>query len=116
VPVTVSPVAAAPAAFVADISLSVARVWRKFFSAEAVVKVLAEDGTPVRRARVTAEWAGGARPRRSHGFTDDNGVAVLASPKAAPNSTLTFTVIDVRVRGMEYDPSLNIQTSDSISN
>ncbi|HUT37670.1 MAG TPA: PKD domain-containing protein [Planctomycetota bacterium] len=69
---------------------------------------------PVSGVTVTGRWTG---PRTSTvaGTTGANGTVTLASAKAKGTFTYTFTVTGVSARGYTYDPSLNVETSDSIS-
>lgn len=83
-------------------------------SALADVKIVGADGTVVPGVLVTGRWSG-----LVHGtsavVTDAQGVASLTSRSTKKPGTFTFTVTDVSGNGYSYDPSQNVETSDSIA-
>ena len=83
--------------------------------AEARVAIVDLDGSPFSGAVVTGTWSG---PKSSTAVetTGSDGCAVLTSLKAKDTFTYTFTVTDVSAAGYTYDPTLNSETTDSISN
>jgi PKD repeat protein len=102
------------ATYVADISMALVSLPGKRVSAEATVSVLDANGIPVAGATVAVTWSGAAAGTGS-AVTDAVGQAVLTSGAIRDRGTFTVTVTDVTKAGTAYDPSLNVETSDSIT-
>lgn len=103
---------------VASITLSTS-TWKKsgtyWANATAVVTIVDADGLPVEGATVSGSWSGLTADIDS-GITDINGqVSLTSDDVAATSGTFTFTVDDVTATGWTYDPTSNVETSDSIS-
>jgi len=82
-----------------------------------IVKVVDESGDPVEGVTVDVELQlpdGNVVP--FSGVTDSNGEVVFTYSvrnKNLPSGTYTFTVTGLSGAGYEYDPSANVETSDS---
>ena len=101
------------ATYVSDIAMSIT-VSRTRVNANAMVKILDENGVPVVNAVVTGLWSGlvsGA----SSGITGTDGTATLGSPKSRRDGTIKFAVTNVSASGYYYEPAMNHETADSIS-
>jgi len=97
-----------------DMSLTTAGVNT---NAIATVTIVAADGiTPVVGATVYGHWESATTDGDSS-ITDASGQVSLQSnkvKKAAPGTTFKFVVDRVELSGWTYDPSKNVETSDSI--
>jgi len=89
-------------------------IW-KFCRAKAIVTIKDTKGNLVANAIVTGYWSGSARGK-VRGQTDYDGKVTFYSPWtwAWGNPSFTFTVDNVTLTGYYYDPSLNVETSDTI--
>jgi len=95
-----------------DMSLSVSGKNR---TATAIVTIVNHHGNPVSGARVSGKWSG-AVSKNVQGTTNASGKVTFKSPAtSAKTGTITFTVTNVTASGYAYDPSLNVETSDSVS-
>jgi len=100
--------------YVASIDMNIA-ARGPFKTGVAKVLILDESGSPVANAVVTGHWSGLTSDTDSV-TTDENGYATIKSDKIKASSGIfTFTVDNVQKEGYEYDPSMNLETSDSIS-
>jgi len=81
----------------------------------ATVTIVDANNNPIEGAMVSGHWSGLASDSDS-GVTDDNGKVLLQSDKVKnAQGTFTFRVDDVILSGWVYDPTANIETSDSIT-
>lgn len=98
-------------------SRSVGRDGRNtFVGAVATVTIFTESGSPVEGATVSGYWSGATSDSDS-GVTDVNGQVSLKSDEKknpASGTTFTFTVDNVVLSGLTYDPDAS-ETSDSIT-
>ena len=84
-------------------------------NAVATVTIVDADGNPVEGATVYGQWSGLTSDSDS-GVTDASGKVALSSDRVRNvRGTFTFTVTDVTKDGWAYDPSANVERSDSIS-
>jgi hypothetical protein len=86
-------------------------------NAIATVTIVDANNAPVSAATVSGHWSGATTDTDS-GMTDGSGKVSLQSnvvKNPASGTTFTFTVDSVAKAGWTYDPSANIETSDSIS-
>ena len=86
-------------------------------SAVATVTIVDNAGDPVSGALVSGHWTGATNDKDS-GTTDVNGQVALESNELknpAGGTTYIFTADSVSLSGWNYDPSLNTETTDSIS-
>ncbi|NQT84096.1 hypothetical protein HQ563_13805, partial [bacterium] len=90
----------------------------KNWKAVATVLIHDQSSTAQSGAVVFGDWYlnGKSIQTGASGTTDGSGYAVLTSPprKAKSGETFTFTVTDVVLTGFVYDPSDNVETTDSI--
>jgi subtilisin family serine protease len=87
----------------------------KFTNAIATVNIVDAKGSSVESATVSGYWSGATSDVDS-GVTNASGIVSLESNKVKkPKSgtTFTFTVDGVTKAGWTYDPSANLETSDS---
>jgi hypothetical protein len=95
-----------------DMSLGVSGKNR---TATAVVTIVNHHGNPVSGAKMSGKWSG-AVSKNVQGTTNGSGKVTFKSPStSAKTGTITFTVTNVTASGYAYDPSLNAETSDSVS-
>ena len=86
-----------------------------FITAVATVKVVDAYDNLVENAMVSGHWSGLTSDSDS-GLTDAAGVIVLKSDQVKnARGTFTFTVYSVTKEGLLYNPSANVETSDSIT-
>ena len=86
-----------------------------FVKAIATVTFVDADGVPVKGATVYGHWENATTDSDS-GTTDASGQVSLESDSVKnppPGTTFTFVVDDVVLSGWTYDPSANVETSDS---
>jgi hypothetical protein len=115
VTITVNPVVTAVLPMrVADIAMSIVGSGKNRYRANAAVRLLDGAGQPVVGATVTGRWSGLVGGNVS-GTTGGNGVVNFASATTRSSGTFTFTVTGASLANYQYDPSLNTETSDSIS-
>jgi hypothetical protein len=99
--------------YVNDIAMG----WRKQGSryyGQATVWVKEDGGADVVGATVTGVWSG-AVGGTDQGVTGSDGKVMLESPGKNGGGTYTFTVTDIALGGFSYNPTLNLETSDSIA-
>jgi serine protease len=82
-------------------------------SAVAVVTIMDTTGNPVSGATVYGTWSGATSGSVS-GTTGSNGTVSFESARIKKSGMFVFTVTDVTKSGFIYDPSQNVETSDSI--
>lgn len=112
--ITVDPVVATGTMNVADIAMSLNRKKRNT-RATATVAIRDGNGQAVANASVSGRW-GGLVSGTATLITDAQGRATFTSPQTNKTSgTFTFTVSDSSLAGYTYEPTQNIETSDSIS-
>ncbi len=81
--------------------------------AKARVYVVNGSGQPVSGATVSGSWSGVVFGS-SMSVTGSDGSVSLPSPKTYSYGTFTFRVTGVSAAGLSYDPTRNLETSDSI--
>jgi uncharacterized lipoprotein YddW (UPF0748 family) len=86
----------------------------KNYYATATVWIKNDSGADVSGATVYGDWSG-CVSGSSSGATGGNGKVTLQSANKKGGGTFIFTVTDVQASGYVYDPSMNVETSDSIS-
>jgi len=100
--------------YVESIAMSKEKLWY-LKRAVAVVTILDTEGNPVAGATVHGYWSGRVGWEDSR-VTNSNGKATFYTPWIiGKGGTCTFTVEDVQKNGLIYNPSLNKETSDSIT-
>jgi Pregnancy-associated plasma protein-A len=100
--------------FVSDISMALLTRGKRDY-AQATITIMDVEGAAVSGATVFVTWSGVVSDTDS-GTTDSNGTVTINSPKTKSTGTFTVTVTDVTHASNTYVPSLNVETSDSISN
>ncbi len=98
-----------------DIALSIRRTGINV-NAIAKVRVVDADNSPVEGVTVSGQWSGLTNDSDT-GITDVDGSISLASDrlKGVSSGVFTFTIETITKDGGSYDPSANVETSDSIS-
>lgn len=112
--ITVDAVGSLTDLYIADISMSSAASGGNRFNGVASITVMDEFGATVSGATVSVDWSGSIASSAS-GSTDGSGVVVFESGKVRNGGTYTVTVTDVTGSGYNYNPALNVETSDSIT-
>ena len=100
--------------YISDITMSSASYGGNRISGIATITVKDEFGATVSGASVSVDWSG-ATSSSASGATDGSGMVVFQSAKVKNGGTYTVTVTDVTASGYNYNPSLNVETSDSIT-
>ncbi|NNL95213.1 MAG: hypothetical protein HKO64_06285, partial [Xanthomonadales bacterium] len=77
------------------------------------VLVLDENGAPLAGATVSGNWSGVVSGSVS-GVTGGNGRVSLSSAKSRSSGSFTFTVDNINASGYNYNPALNVETSDTV--
>jgi hypothetical protein len=109
--ITVDAPGTATDVYIADIAMSSATGGGNRI---ATITVRDEFGAAVSGATVSVDWSG-ATSSSDSGATDGSGVVVLESGKKKNGGTYTVTVTGVTGSGYNYNPALNVETSDSIT-
>jgi hypothetical protein len=99
--------------YVYDITMAKAKAGSKNY-AKATVWIKNDSGGDVSGATVTGSWSG-LVTGTSSGATGADGKVTLSSPKTTKSGAITFCVSNVVASGYTYDPSMNIETCDSIT-
>ena len=102
------------AIYVESINMSLNNLTGGFKSANAAVKIVRFDGTPMRNANVTVTWSGLVTGTKT-AKTNTQGIATITSNKSNASGTFTATVTNVVLTGNPYFAPGNLETSDSIS-
>ncbi len=105
---------AGPDIFVNDITMSWYSPKSNYYAARATVWIKDENTNNVSGATVTGNWSG-ATTGSSSGSTGADGKVTLESKSIKGGGTFTFTVTNVSATGYTYNPSMNVETSDSIT-
>lgn len=99
--------------YVYDIAMTGKKVGTNRY-AIAVVTIRDTAGNPVNGATVSGAWSGATTGSVS-GTTGTNGTVSFQSASIKKSGTFIFTVTNVTKSGFTYNPSLNIETSDSVT-
>lgn len=100
--------------YVSDISMSILQQGSSDF-ARAIITILDDQANPVSSAQVSITWSGLVQGT-AQGYTGSDGKVTFDSAKTRSTGTFTITVTDVTCFSYTYNPALNVETSDSISN
>ncbi len=100
--------------YVSDISMSILQQGSSDL-ARAIITVLDDQGNPVSNAQVSITWSG-LISSTAQGVTGSDGKVTFNSAKTRSTGTFTITVTDITHFSYTYNPALNVETSDSISN
>ena len=112
--ITAQPQAVTPRMGVADIAMGLSVNRSGSAQASAAVTVRDADGKPVPGATVSGKWSGLVAGNTS-AASASNGLASLVSPRTKKSGTFVFTVTGISLNGYTYQPSLNAESSDSIT-
>ena len=112
--ITVDPAGSQPDIYVFDIAMSSGAYGGNRYSGIATITIKDDGGAVVSGATVYVDWSGATSESQSN-VTDANGQVVLESSKVKNGGTYTVTVTNVSKSGTNYNPTLNIETSDSIT-
>jgi len=99
--------------YVYDITMGSISLGVNYFG-QATVWIKGEGGAAISDAVVSGDWSG-VVSGASMGSTASDGKVMLESPAMKNGGTFTFTVTSVVKTGYTYNPSLNVETSDSIT-
>ncbi len=107
---------AAPASVlhVSSIGMSTATVSRRT-TATATVSVVDALRVPQAGATVTVSWSGSVTGTTTGVTLPDGSVALVSPSTSAKRATFTVTVTSIERAGSVYDPSVNVETTDTIS-
>ena len=98
-----------------DMSTTIIKLNGWYTYATATVTIVDADGDSVAGANVSGTWSGLTGDTDSD-VTDIYGqVALDSDPVKNAAGTFTFTVDDVVLSGLTYDPTANVETSKSIT-
>ena len=117
VTITVTEISTFPTMHIASIEMSTTEIklngWYTY--ATATVTVVNATGSPVENAKVFGTWSGATIGTNSDNTSYD-GMVSFSSDKvknAKSGTEFIFTVDDITLDGWTYDPSANIETSNS---
>ncbi len=102
-----------PDMYVYDIAMGY-RVDGDYKYAQATVTIKDDTGAAVSGASISAAWSGLIK-RATTGVTLADGTVMIESPGTKKSGDVTFTVNDVTATGYNYNSSLNIETSDTVT-
>ncbi len=97
--------------FVQDIAVNVIKVRRRY-RANAVITIYDTNNAPVANATVYIAWSGAVN-RTGNKVTNASGQVTFTSRKSKSTGPFTITVTNVTHATLPYNPTLNIETSDS---
>jgi len=100
--------------YVQNIAMTITKQGKNY-KANAVITIHDETGAPAANATVSVAWSGIISGNGS-GVTGANGTVTLTSPQTRNTGTFTVAVTNVSRGADTYNPSLNVETSDSVSN
>jgi hypothetical protein len=98
--------------YVYDIAMGFRKQGKNYFG-QATVWIKGVDGTNISGAVVSGDWSG-AVSGSSMGNTGSDGKVMYESASKKNGGTFTFTVTSVVKTGYTYNPSLNVEDSDTI--
>lgn len=99
--------------YVYNISMTKQNYFGLIYRANATITIRDTNGAVVPNATVYTSWTGKWTGTRS-GTTNSSGQVTLTTPWVWGNGTFTVTVTNVTHSTRTYDPTLNIETTDSI--
>lgn len=99
--------------YVSNIAMSKQNYFGIIYRARATITIKDTNGAVVPNANVYTSWTGKWTGTLS-GTTNSSGQVTLTTPWVWFNGTFTVTVTNVTHATLTYDPTLNIETSDSI--
>jgi hypothetical protein len=100
--------------YVYDITMGYGTAPGSKYFGRATVWIKSASGQNISGATVSGDWSG-VVSGTSMGSTGSDGKVMLESPAKKDGGTFTFTVTSVIEAGYTYNPSLNVETSDSIT-
>ena len=101
-----------PEVYVDDIAMGITRTGRNY-TANSVITIRDTDGNPVSGATVYITWSG-VVSGSSSGVTGSDGTVRFTSSRVKSAGPFTITVNNV-THTLDYNPTLNNETSDSIT-
>jgi hypothetical protein len=99
--------------YVFDITMGFGTAPGNKYFGRATVWIKSASGENISGAVVSGDWSGSVSGT-SMGTTGSDGKVMLESPAKKNGGTFTFTVTAVSKIGYTYNPSLNVETSDTI--
>jgi endoglucanase len=84
------------------------------YTATAEILVVDASSRPIQGVTVSVSWTGAASGSGS-GVTNSVGKVVLTSPSTTKTGTITCTVSSLSAHSFTYQPSSNLETSDSVT-
>jgi hypothetical protein len=99
--------------YIYDITMGFRKSGQNYYG-QATVWIKSADGTNISGAVVSGDWSG-VVSGSSMGNTGSDGKVMLESPEKKFGGTFTFTVTNVVKTDYTYNPSLNVETSDTIT-
>jgi hypothetical protein len=100
--------------FVYDITMSLTQKGKNW-KANATITIHDETGNPVANATVSVDWSGLVTGSDSDS-TGADGTVTFTSPQTRNTGTFTITITNVTHSFNTYNPAMNVETADSISN
>jgi hypothetical protein len=100
--------------YVYDITMGFGTAPGNKYFGRATVWIKSASGENISGAVVSGDWSG-AVSGTSMGTTGSDGKVTLESSNKKNGGTFTFTVTNVTKLGYTYNPSLNVETSDTIT-
>jgi len=101
--------------YVYDIDMSWYEGKTGYYVATATVWIKDTALNDIDGATVTGDWSGASSQTGVEGITDEYGKTTIESKAVKGGGTYTFTVTDVSATGYTYNPSLNVETYDSVT-
>ncbi len=114
VTITANPVVTLLGTSVGNINMGLKVQKNGMARASALVTVRGPNGVTLAGATVTGGWSGIVAGSAS-ASSASNGVASFSSPTTRASGTMVFTVTGITLAGYQYQPTLNTETSDSIT-
>lgn len=103
---------------VAKIDMSLDNLWKLLYRAKALITIKDDNGISVQSAKVEGKfYLNGVLISSTSANTNASGIASVISPwrSSQKGDVFRFDVTNVSKDGYTYDPSKNIETSDTIT-
>lgn len=100
--------------YVSDITMTAHKQGKRYYAQATVTILGSPSGNPVANATISVSWSGVVSGTAS-GVTDSSGTFMFQSAKVTQTGPFTITVTDVQHASIQYQPSLNVESSDSVS-
>jgi M6 family metalloprotease-like protein len=100
--------------YVSDIAMTASKQGKRYYANAAITIFGSPSGNPIADANVSITWSGAVNGT-DNGTTDANGTVTFTSAKVSATGPFTITINNVTHATIQYNATLNVETSDTIS-